>query len=102
MLLAIRFVKISDIFFFLKESLCEGIDFDSPEETGDCVRFWVKTGAPVVMAQTVSLETMAWFMLRGTKSNNSWLHIHFLVPTVPTSPFNIICGVEASIWKPYQ
>lgn len=30
---------MSDIFFFLQESLCEGIDVDSPEEAGGCVRF---------------------------------------------------------------
>lgn len=33
---------LREFYVSFKESLCEGIAFDSPEDTGGCVRFWVK------------------------------------------------------------
>lgn len=33
---------LREFYVSFKDSLCEGIAFDSPEDTGGCVRFWAK------------------------------------------------------------
>lgn len=38
--------NINHVCFCLKDSLCEGIDYDSPEEISGCVRFWVTMKSP--------------------------------------------------------
>lgn len=92
-------------YLFSKESLCEGIDFDSPEETSGCVRFWVKMGISFHRGQNYSdFESKDKTSSRDGRDEIKeqylfWKRGHSLVIPIITSVSNFTLHAQALNWN---